>query len=423
MAFQGATERQRSAGPKNVKNSDFTAEELELIAVAARRLTPRLAGLTERWAMTLSLEAPADKQPALRAGIAAIGLKLLQSLFARLAAGDPESAIANYARDLERLIRERIRPRAAGGGSVAGLYTDSKALRDLVRDELIEALRDTPERILPARLAYARIWNETAESLTIIYARLYAEHAASAERELIAARDAALAASRLKSAFVANMTHEIRTPLNVILGYADLMAERLLELRDESGAQYADSIRRAGIRLLATIGAILDLSRIESGAYELRPAPIRLAAIVERHVRDLDVLAQRKGIGLECRIETPGATVLFDEHCLSNTVTNLLQNAIKFTDSGRVVVRIHNDAEGRVCLEVADTGVGIDPAYLPNLFEPFSQEAAGNNRRFEGAGLGLALVKRYVELNGAVVDVVSEKNHGTTFRVHFTETV
>jgi signal transduction histidine kinase len=367
----------------------------------------------------LPIDAPEDKREAIRATVAAMGLEFLCSLYERLVNRDPEGAIAEYSRILERQMRERMRPAPAGRAKIEDLYDFSKSLRDEVHESLLQVLSCLPETAQRARLAYARIWNETAEALTIIYARLYREIVADSERALIAARDAALEASRLKSAFVANVTHEIRTPLNVILGYADLMAERLAELRDESGAQYADSIHRAGNRLLATIGAILDLSRIESGAYEISPAPIRLAAAVERQVRDLGVLARKKGLELVLNIETPDATVMFDEQCLSNTITNLLQNAIKFTDSGGVALRIFRENGGGVCLEVADTGVGIDPLYLPNLFEPFSQEAMGATRRFEGAGLGLALVKRYVELNGARVDVVSEKRAGTTFRVHF----
>lgn len=402
-----------------MKNSDFSAEELKLIADTARRLQPDLKSLAERWARKLPIDAPEDKREAIRATVAAMGLEFLRSLSERLVNGDPEGAIAGYSRILERQMRERMRPAPAGRARIEDLYDFSKTLRDEVRESLLQVLDGPPETVLRARLAYASIWNEAAEALTIIYARLYREIVADSERALIAARDAALEASRLKSAFVANVTHEIRTPLNVILGYADLMAERLAELRDESGAQYADSIHRAGNRLLATIGAILDLSRIESGAYEISPAPIRLATAVERQVRDLGVLARKKGLDLALHIETPDAMVMFDEQCLSNTITNLLQNAIKFTDSGGVALRIFRENGGGVCLEVADTGVGIDPLYLPNLFEPFSQEAMGATRRFEGAGLGLALVKRYVELNGARVDVVSEKRAGTTFRVHF----
>jgi signal transduction histidine kinase len=205
----------------------------------------------------------------------------------------------------------------------------------------------------------------------------------------------------------------------VIIGYADLIAERLAELDDESGSEYSGPIRRAGQRLLHTIGAVLDLSRIESGAFELQPAQIRLADMVERQVKDLDVLARKKGIALVCKIDEPDATVFFDEHCLCNAIINLLHNAIKFTERGTVSVRVFRNRAGVLELEVRDTGEGIDEAYLPHLFEPFSQEGHESARDHQGAGLGLALVRHYVEFNHARIRVQSTKHAGTAFTISF----
>ena len=239
------------------------------------------------------------------------------------------------------------------------------------------------------------------------------------EQELTRARDAALEASRLKSAFVANVTHEIYTPLNIILGYADLMTERLEELRDERANDYGEPVRRAGKRLLDTVASILEISRIEAGAYRLDPKPIRLAEFIERLLGDFRILAASKHLALSAKIDEPQATVEFDESCLSNAVTNLLQNAIKFTERGEVVMRLGRDACGALCLEVRDTGVGIDPSYLPHIFDVFSQENPGLTRRYEGVGLGLSLVRKYLELNGAELKVMSEKNKGSTFTIRF----
>ncbi len=240
------------------------------------------------------------------------------------------------------------------------------------------------------------------------------------ELELTQARDAALEASRLKSAFVANVTHEIHTPLNIILGYADLMAERLAELGDERVNDYAEPVRRAGKRLLDTVASILEISRIEAGAYRVDPKPIVLAEFIGRLLEEFRLLAARKGLALSAEIDEPQATVRFDEGCLSNALTNLLQNAIKFTEHGEVVVRLGRDARGALCLEVRDTGVGIDAAYLPHIFDAFSQENPGLTRRFEGVGLGLSLVRKYLELNGAELKVTSEKGKGSTFTIRFT---
>ena len=190
------------------------------------------------------------------------------------------------------------------------------------------------------------------------------------ELELTQARDAALEASRLKSAFVANVTHEIHTPLNIILGYADLMAEHLTELGDERANDYVEPVRRAGKRLLDTVASILEISRIEAGAYRVDPKPIVLAEFIGGLLGEFRLLAAKKGLALSAEIDEPQATVRFDEGCLSNALTNLLQNAIKFTEHGEVVVRLGRDTRGALCLEVRDTGVGIDATYLPHIFDP-----------------------------------------------------
>jgi PAS domain S-box-containing protein len=240
-----------------------------------------------------------------------------------------------------------------------------------------------------------------------------------AELDLARARDLALETARLKSVFLANISHEIRTPLHVILGYKHLIAEYLAESSDDTQHSNLEAIDRAGNRLLQTIDRVLDLSRIESGSLELRPVPLELAPLIERQVRDLSLLAEERGLDLTCQIEVPDAIVPFDAYCLNQALTNLLQNAIKFTERGGVAARLFLDAEGRICLEISDSGIGIDPAFLPRLFEPFSQEESGYSRRFEGSGLGLALTKRYLELNDARLSVRSEKHRGTTFTVHF----
>ena len=240
-----------------------------------------------------------------------------------------------------------------------------------------------------------------------------------AEDDVARARDAAEKASELKSAFLANMSHEIRTPLNILLGYSELIATHLEEIGDNSQKDFRDGIVRAGHRLMATIEAILDFSRIEAGAFEISPTSLELRPLIEKHLRDLEPLAGAKGLSLSLTVDAPHTRVVFDEYCLSSALLNLLQNAIKFTERGRVDVRLYEDPRGSVCVGVRDTGVGIDPAFLERLFEPFSQEDLGRNRRFEGSGLGLALTKRYLEMNGASISLESHKGLGSTFTIRF----
>src|SRR5262249_14993570 len=118
-------------------------------------------------------------------------------------------------------------------------------------------------------------------------------------------------------------------------------------------------------------------------------------------------------------IAEPRAVVVFDQACLSNTLINLLQNAIKFTERGEVTVRLWRGEDTALRLQVRDSGVGIDPRYLPHIFEAFSQENPGLTRKFEGVGLGLSLVRKYLELNAAEITVSSEKNRGSAFTIRF----
>ena len=237
------------------------------------------------------------------------------------------------------------------------------------------------------------------------------------EREMIEARDAALEAARMKAYFLANVSHEIRTPLNVLLGCAEEIVDYLEGLGDASLSPLMSTGRRAGSRLLRTINAILDLSRIESHSFKINPEQLRIADIVAQQVGNLAELAGEKGVEIRVQIDEPEAIVELDRHCLSNAVANLLHNAIKFTERGEILIWVFRNPAGYLSLEVRDTGIGIDPAYLPRLFEPFTQESSGDTRRFEGSGLGLALAKRYLELNRATVAVSSEKGRGSTFTI------
>jgi signal transduction histidine kinase/CheY-like chemotaxis protein len=239
------------------------------------------------------------------------------------------------------------------------------------------------------------------------------------QRELKHARDNALQASRVKSEFLANMSHEIRTPLNVVLGYTDVLADEVDTLENERMEEHLDAIRRAGRRLNRTIQGILDFSRIEARAFELRPQSINLATMLDRHLDDIRILAEQKNLRLRGVIDDPKATVLFDEYCLSGALTNLLQNAIKFTENGSVTAKLYRGPDRKLKISVVDTGIGIEPAYLARIFEPFSQEESGYTRRFEGNGLGLALTRSYLQLNSATISVESHKGQGSTFTISF----
>jgi CheY-like chemotaxis protein len=238
------------------------------------------------------------------------------------------------------------------------------------------------------------------------------------EIELEQARDAALDNARLKSAFLASISHEIRTPVNIVIGYAELL-ESLVTERGEEIADTFETMRRGAGRLIDTIDKVLDISKIETGAFETHRAPIRVAAVIERCLGELRVLAEQKGITLSGQVDEPDATLEFDPYCLSQAIINLVANAIKFTEHGGVFVRLARGDDGGLALSVSDTGIGMDAGYLSRLFEPFSQEDPSMTRRFEGSGLGLALVRSYARMNGADVEATSRKGQGSTFTLRF----
>lgn len=240
-----------------------------------------------------------------------------------------------------------------------------------------------------------------------------------AEEELRAALARAQESDRLKAAFLANVSHEVRTPLNIILGYSAIIAERLADFGDPTLGECLQAIEKGSRRLLQTIQGILDLSRLETGIFEARPTTIDVIAVVREAVRRHEEAARRRQLSICCEIEVGDAEVCVDEYSFNQSLHHLLDNAIKFTEQGRVTVRLRRDAGGVLCLDVEDSGVGIDPEYFPHLFEPFSQEQVGYTRRFEGSGIGLALVKRYVELNRGEICVRSEKGRGTTVTIRF----
>jgi len=239
----------------------------------------------------------------------------------------------------------------------------------------------------------------------------------SARAELEAARDDAMGMSKAKSEFLARMSHEIRTPMNGVLGMTELLQETAL---DDKQQRFANTIYESAESLLSIINDILDISKIEAGKIELDIAAFNLQNLLEECLDLLAESAHRKGLELACviPIET-NVYVKGDPVRLRQILMNLLGNALKFTEQGEVVVRFKAspDDAGKTNFrfEVQDTGIGISPENLVNIFEPFVQEDGSNTRRFGGTGLGLAISKQLVDLMGGEMGVHSEMGKGSTF--------
>ena len=236
------------------------------------------------------------------------------------------------------------------------------------------------------------------------------------ERELQEAKEEAEAAARLKSAMLANMSHEIRTPLTSVMGFAEVLAD---EGAEGDVRRFAGLIAQSGRRLEKTLSSVLALSKLEAGVYELDLESVDLGQVVEETTRMLESKVEAAGLTLQVQVPDGGAEGWWNEGALARIVENLLENAIKFTpEGGHVDVRV-DETPGATVLEVADTGIGMDPEQVPGLFQPFKQESEGMEREYEGAGLGLSIVKRLTEAHGGAVDVETAKGEGTCFTVRF----
>jgi PAS domain S-box-containing protein len=238
------------------------------------------------------------------------------------------------------------------------------------------------------------------------------------QRELVDALNKAEESDKLKSAFLAQMSHEIRTPLNVILTSIPLIADEIPN-SDEDLKIILDSVKSAGRRLQRTIDMILSMSSVQSGNYKATFEKFDIISDLKKMMNEFKSLSDDKGIDLKFTPSEENAFITADRYTINQVFQNLINNAIKYTLKGYVEVYVKNLNNNKVKVEIRDSGIGMSQEYIEKMFVPFSQEDAGYKREFEGNGLGLALVKKYIELNRADISVESEKNIGSVFSVVF----
>ncbi len=281
------------------------------------------------------------------------------------------------------------------------------------RDELVKLNLQLEEKVL----------ERTASLAVKIAERRQAEEELKALNEVLEERvlertSLAETANRVKSEFLANMSHELRTPLNGVIGFAEFLMDGKPGTLNPKQKEYMGEILNSGKHLLLLINGVLDLAKVEAGKMELEPERFSLRKAIEETCAVTKPIAQKKSIPIHVSVAPEIGDVTLDQQKFKQVLYNLLSNAIKFTDDGgKVEICAATQDELRFRLVVKDSGIGIKPNDLQRLFKEFEQLESRGPRRYEGTGLGLALTRKIVELQGGTIGVESEVGKGSRFTV------
>ncbi|MGE5365260.1 MAG: ATP-binding protein [Bacteroidota bacterium] len=307
----------------------------------------------------------------------------------------------NFSADVQKNLREQISSAARG-----------ETLR-------FESMSIVSNRMVTVDVSVKPVADDSGRIVYLIAEGRDISDIKNTQRELVRAKEKAEISDRLKSEFLAQVSHEIRTPINTILSFASLLKLELESLISNDLADGFNIIENGGKRLIRTIDLILNMSEVQTGHYDLNMQEMDLYKNILMNIyTEFNVNAQVKGLEFSIKNESGNSRVYCDHYTVTQIFVNLIDNAIKYTKEGRISVCLHQ-SDRQLVVDVTDTGIGISEEYMKNLFTPFSQEESGYTRRFEGNGLGLALVKKYCELNNAEISVKSTKGQGTTFSVSF----
>ncbi len=380
-------------GPISVFSLDIT--ETKQAELAARQTELWLKAIFDQTSGYFAILHPDGRTAGVnQAALAATGLELQEILHHPV-----------WEFELWDVEGEKERLRASWDLAVAG-----SVVREIVTYRFHDGTLRTMDRSLTP------ILDEAGQVRFILVEGLDITNLKKTEEALEKARDEALLANRMKSQFLANMSHEIRTPISGIRGMTEFLQDTPL---DSDQQEYVDAISRSSQALLAIVGDVLDLSRIEAGELEIREETFELPSTVEHLVGLFAFRAREKGIDLAVHhSEEVPSVVKGDPDRLRQILINLVNNAVKFTDRGSVKLTVSRGTLGgpnSVLFEVSDSGIGIQSDAIGKLFQPFTQVDPSPSRRFGGTGLGLSIVKRLVELMDGQVGVRSEYGEGSTF--------
>ncbi|MCF6269833.1 MAG: GAF domain-containing sensor histidine kinase [Melioribacteraceae bacterium] len=239
-------------------------------------------------------------------------------------------------------------------------------------------------------------------------------------KQLIIAKEEAEKSDRLKSEFLAQMSHEIRTPIHILMSYSSLILDEIEGKMDEDLRSNFNVIEHAGNRIIRTTELILNMSEITTGTYKYSGSEFDIYdGILKSIFNEYKEKVNSDKLDFNISNDSPSTIISADKYSVHQIFANIIDNAIKYTDEGEISISVKSNSKNRVEVKITDTGIGISKEYMPNIFMPFTQEEQGYSRKYEGNGLGLALVKKYCELNQASIVIKSKKEEGTTVTITF----
>jgi signal transduction histidine kinase/CheY-like chemotaxis protein len=306
---------------------------------------------------------------------------------------------------------------------------EDSRMRDPLLREGVRAVLAVPllreERVIGALVIRRKVAGEFSQSLVTLLQNFANQSVLAIQnarlfREIAEKGQQLEVASQLKSQFLANMSHELRTPLNAIIGVTEMLHDDAVDLKREDELEPLDRVLRAAKHLLALINDILDLSKIEAGKMDIHVESFAIAPLIDDVVQTIGMMAKKNGNTVVVDCVTDLGTMRADQTRIRQALLNLVSNANKFTEGGTVTIAARRVTEaGRewVTIAVTDTGIGLTPQQLGNLFQEFVQADASTTRKYGGTGLGLAISRRFCQMMGGDIAVTSELGRGSTFTI------